>query len=117
MSLRELAAADAALILGDVGGFSVALTLVSPAGVDHAVRGQLTDISRHVDLASGETVSGRRVAASIAASAAPAGLSGVDDSAARPWVLRHGADQWRVVSVDPDRVIGIVELALESWAT
>lgn len=122
MNLRDLAAADHRLIVGDAAdGFAREITLVSPDGRQATVNGFWNDIGQGIDLQSGALVAGRQAFVRLTMqSLRNAGFEklprGVVDG--EPWLVRYvglgGREQRAKVSdFRPDRTFDAVDLYLE----
>ena len=124
MGLREQAALDNRTILEDTAGFGWPIRVTDPAGTVRDLVGMSNDISQAVDPGTGQLVTGRaaHVTISLAALAA-AGLGipkNVADGSGAPWRVRFtdvaGAEyEFKVSEAMPDRTLGCVLLALESY--
>ena len=126
MGLRELAEADARVILNDgVYGFGYSISLENPAGtVVPDLTGFSNDISQVVDPDTGVAVSGRLATAVLNINdITDAGLElpkGIADAGSKPWLIRFddingNAHTFKVSKSDPDRAIGILVCTLEFY--
>jgi hypothetical protein len=124
MGLREQAALDAQAIIENLADFSSELTLITPAGVAHALKGLGSDIGLSVDLDTGQTVTGRRVHVAFSMLTLDAlGLQlpvGIADGKLKPWrVVRTDAlgkpQTFKVAETRPDREVGLLVCFLEAW--
>ena len=123
MSLRELAQADAKVILEDTKDFAQAITLTDPAGVATPMTGFTGDISTVIDPDSGAIVKGRRLHVSLHISSLPAGPRPVaqNNSALKPWLVSFtrltsaATTTYTVIGSDPDDSMGSINLELGQY--
>ena len=124
MGLRAQAVLDAQAILESTDDFGVTLTITDPAGESAEVVGYSADVHVLMDPGTGVAVSGRKISAAVHMNTLQAaGLDvpvGVPDKGGKPWRVSFadalGKQQtFKVVSNDPDRVLGIVVLWLEVY--
>ncbi len=124
MSLLDEAAADLASILDDtVGGFSIPIVVIDPAGNQATINGLANDIGMTTDPQTGMAIAGRQstVALSLAALEAE-GLGvpvNVTDKTSKPWLVRftlpNGCEAtFKVSSTMPDQ-LGVVVCFLEAY--
>lgn len=124
MSLLAQAAADLRSILGDkVGGFSVAVQLISPSDEMLGLSGLANDIGQSFDPDTGQVVAGASSSVALPmADIDEASIGrpiGVPDSNARPWrvklTLPTGGEQtFKVVRTFPD-ALGCLVCILETY--
>lgn len=123
MALRDIAEADlAATLEGDEG---VEFTVTDPTGNSATLRGVQNDIGTMIDPNTGQAVSGRQAHAVIRiATLTAAGLGlpiNVQDSGGKPWIfdmqsVNGEAARFKVIKSRPDRALGVVSVALGSFA-
>lgn len=125
MNLRELAAQDAAFILGDnERGFGWEIEVIDPNGTSAVLTGFSNDVSDLIDPDTGQSVSGR--VASIALRIAHLTIAnlglpqGISDTSGKPWRVKFndidgGAHTFKVQQSNPDRALGIVTCVLEVY--
>jgi len=124
--LRELAEADLEGILEDADtGFGWPITVTDPNGSTAEMVGYSDDIAQAVDPETGMAVSGRFVSVALRISsliAAGVGLPrGIADAKIKPWLvafndINGAAHLFKVAQSNPDRMLGVVTLALEVYA-
>lgn len=122
MGLRAQAVLDTQAILESTDDFGVALTITDPDGLSAEVVGYSADVHLMVDPGTGQAVSARKISVAVHVNTLEqAGLGqpvGVADKRAKPWLVsfadaKGAAQTFKVVSSEPDRVVGIVVLWLE----
>jgi hypothetical protein len=120
MGLREQAKLDARAILEDTSGFAWPVTLTSPLGVVTSFYGFTQDVGVVIDPETGQAVAGRHASVSCARGALPELPEAVAEGSRKPWVATFADSQgvpatWKVIEVQPDRVLGVVKLLLEVY--
>jgi hypothetical protein len=122
MSLRVLAALDAAAIVQDLTGFGWPVIVTSPDGVSAGLVGLSTDIQHSIDPDTGTAITARRASVSLVTSALQVAFGavprGIADGTSKPWLVRfadiHGTPQtFKVRETAPDRAIGLTTCILE----
>lgn len=119
MTLRLAALADLSTTLQSDFAWPYPLILISPDGVEQALRGRYDDTGASVDTGTGQYISGRFARAHLRAS----DLNKIpkDTRNGRPWLLKvkglDGVDyMWRVARVEPDLTMGIITVQLDYYA-
>lgn len=122
MGLRAIATADARRIVENAtdAGFSVPVTLTTPAGDELAVGALTTDIATTIDPETGVAVIARRASVTVALGALTSMPAAVADGSSAPWLATYAdaagvVATWKVIEVIPDRTLGLVVLLLEAY--
>ena len=122
MSLRQQAERDLAATLEAPGDFGWPIALSAPDGTTHDFTGSSSDIALTIDPETGGFVTGRRASVMLRIASLLAVFDSLPVAIAQgtPWIatvrdITGAVGTFRIVDSMPDRTLGVVTLALESY--